>query len=270
MDKVVKGFAILIPIVGFVVTVLAWLVPFNPIGPSPLVPKPTEPSKVVPSPLTSKPTEQSKVAPSATDSYDDFNSSSRDFDKNRWKIYKVMGCDAFQSGGVAVFTTITSAPPDIRCEIYLDQLPLSRVGIVEARIYASAGATGGYSIGIIQFSTYDLAPNQKLITQCGIRQIPNEKKVELFFNFHSTNPEGQPEIYQTTSATTNRWYKMRFEMDAETAKARCFADEKLIGEYTPKNPARMGTVNFRKSIEGFWTEGSQATYYVDDVRFVSK
>ncbi len=239
---------------------------------SPLVPTPT----IVPgvTPGTSTPT-ASLVVPTEAPMYDDFNALTADegFDQSRWEVFKYFGCDVRQKDGVAVFSTSSPSPSDIVCGISVtgDKVILEEVGSMEAKLYTMSGAKGDYSIGIIEFSSGTFEEGTtNWIAQCGIRQVPNENLVELFFNVHSTYPQGEPEIYKTVSASVEHWYKMRLEIVPDTVEIRCYADDGLIGSYRPANADVLRTKSFDRHLLGYWTAQSQATYYADDVRLTKR
>jgi hypothetical protein len=210
--------------------------------------------------------------PTADSLYDDFNELTLDenFDQGRWEVSKYFGCDVRQRDGVAIFSANSPSPSNIVCVISADELqvPLEEVGSMEAGLYATSGAKGDYSIGIIEFSSGTFEEGTTTwIAQCGILQVPKENRVELFFNVHSTYPEGDSEYWESVPASVEHWYKMRLEIIPDTVELRCYADDGLIGSYHPTNADVLRKENFDRHLVGFWTTGSQATYYADDVRF---
>ena len=108
------------------------------------------------------------------------------------------------------------------------------------------------------------------IAQCGILQVPNENRFELFFNVHSTYPEGDPEYWESVPASVEHWYKMRLEIVPDTVEIRCYTDDGLIGSYRPNNTDVLRTRSFDRHLLGYWTTQSQATYYADDVRLTKR
>lgn len=218
---------------------------------------------------TSETTTANSTESTATVSYfsDDFNSGT-DFNKNYWGKDGDLACSTQLVNGQVEFSSTTNNTSSLVCLLFGEGILYEEVGSMEATIKAQIGATGDYSIGIIEFSkgTFDEG-TQNWIIQCGLRQIPNQNVVEVFFNVHSTYPQGDPEIYKASSALVGRSYSMKLEIVPETDIVNCYADGQIIGTYEGSNLASLHNEKIDRHLLGFWSPNSQAIYYADDVKF---
>ena len=217
-------------------------------------------------------TSNEQVTPEATSStvyfFDDFNSGT-DFNKALWEKSENEDCDVQLTNRQARFSSTGLNSSNTLCLINAEPTFFEDTGIAEARIKTSSGATGDYSIGIIEFSkgTFDEG-SQNWIIQCGILQIPNnQNQIETFFNVHSTYPQGEPEIYKSVSALPEHWYTVKLEIIPETNRIVCYVDNQVIGTYEGSNLADLHQEKLNRHVLGFWSPYSQATFLVDDVEF---
>ena len=218
---------------------------------------------------TPETSEESEVAPTSKNYFSDNFNSGLDFDQTYWKKSEDDECVVKQTGGVVELRATGLNQSNALCLVDAEETTFENTGATEARIKTSGGASGDYSIGIIEFSngTFDEG-SQNWIIQCGILQIPNNNnQVEVFFNVHSTYPQGEPEIYKSIPASIDHWYSVKLEIDPNEDKISCYADKQLIGTYTGSNITELHKKKLRRHILGFWSPYSQATFFVDDVKF---
>ncbi len=211
-------------------------------------------------------TNETEVVSTIYDDFDDLTSDG-EFDSNRWEIYEDFECGVEQKDGQAIFTANNSGSSSVLCIIHTEQVTLEEVGSMEAKFSTTDEAKGDFSIGIIEFSNGTFEEGTETwIAQCGLRHTQEENPIELFFNVHSTYPKGNPDNYKTVPASAGRWYKMRLELDPDFEEIRCYANDKFIGNYNPPNKNSLTQAKFGRKLLGFWTPGSQATFFADDVR----
>jgi len=170
------------------------------------LPTPTNSAVENPSATVTQSTKQSAYF---SDNFD----SGTDFNQNYWKKSGDLACTTELKNGRVEFNSSSNNTSSLVCVLTTEGVLYEDVGSMEATITAGSGATGDYSIGIIEFSkgTFDEG-TENWIIQCGVRQVPNENTVEAFFNVHSTYPQGDPEIYKTISALVERSYTMKLEI----------------------------------------------------------
>lgn len=198
--------------------------------------------------------------------YDDFNSG-EGFNQDKWEKYEDFACDVEQKDGQVVFSADNTGSSSAICSISAGEVILEEAGFIEAKLSTTDDAKGDYSIGILEFSNGTFEEGtQNWIAQCGLRHTQEETPIELFFNVHSTFPDGEPEIFKTVPASAGRWYKMRLEIDPDFEEVRCYANDKFIGTYNPPDKAPLIQDRFDRHILGYWTPGTQATFFADDVR----
>lgn len=199
---------------------------------------------------------------------DDFNNPLYDnsINVNLWKILKDSNCDVKQENGAAVFRLNDLSSDKTLC--YLDthnDVKWNSIGSIEAKLLAENGASGDFSLGIVELKTSGFKPDTVWAAQCGIVQTPTENKVELFFYVNNSFPEGDPEISQSIAASANTPYKMRLEVDPGTGTIQCFANDKVLGSLTPSNIGLLKLQTFNRHVVGFWSPQSAGTYKVDDL-----
>jgi len=204
----------------------------------------------------------------ATTSYfsDDFNSGT-DFAKDYWGKSENEDCSIRLQNKQVQFNSTGINTSNPVCLISAEEVLFKNVGSMEASFSTASGGMGDYSIGIIEFSkgTFEDG-SQNWIIQCGMLQIPNDNQTALFFNVHSTYPQGDPEVYKTIPASTGHWYKMELEIIPETNKIICSADGKVIGTYEGSNLVELHQENIDRKLLGYWSPHSQALFYADDVK----
>lgn len=213
------------------------------------------------------PTPTGAIVPS-TGLYDDFNNPVYNGSVNTtlWENFQVQHCDIQQQDGAAVFSLNALWADSTTCYLNMRQkVPFTEVGTVKASLLGKNNAQGDYSIGVIEYKTTGFAPNTVWLAQCGIIQTPKDHKVELFFWLNNSYPTGQAETYETMSASTDQWYKMRLELDPYGAGMWCFANDKEVGKVVPSNMDFLRSQIFSRHILSYWSANSNATYEADDV-----
>jgi hypothetical protein len=248
-------------IIALVIGVAAFLV-VNSVAPLLFPPQKSSPTETPPvaTPLATT------LASNVAYFFDDFNSGT-DFNKNYWGQSGDLACTTQLKNGRVEFSSTSNNTSSLVCTLFAEGVLYEDVGSMEANITAGGGATGDYSIGIIEFSKGTFGEGTKnWIIQCGVRQIPNQNIVEVFFNVHSTYPQGEPEIYKTVSALAEHSYSMKLEIIPNTDKVVCYADGQVIGTYEGSNLASLHNEKIGRHLLGFWSPNSQATYYADDVK----
>ena len=197
---------------------------------------------------------------------DDFNSGT-DFNKNYWGKNEDFACTTQLKHSQVEFSSTSNNTSSLVCSLLAEGIAYEDVGSMEAIITTGSQATGDYSIGIIEFTkgTFEEG-TENWIIQCGVRQIPNQNIVELFFNVHSTYPQGEPETYKTVSASEERSYSMKLEIIPTTDEVVCSANGEVIGTYEGSNLTSLHSEKINRHLLGFWSPNSQATYYADDVK----
>lgn len=203
-----------------------------------------------------------------TTNYDDFNNSLYDNSINvdLWETLKDSNCDISQEDGAAVFRLKALSAERTLCYLGIpNDVKLDKLGNIEASLLAENDASGDYSLGIFEFKTVGSRPDTVWIAQCGIIQTPNENKTEMFFYVNSSFPEGEPELYQTIAMTTGEWNKMRIETEPGTGTISCYANDRLLGSYTPSNLDVLNQQVFNRQFVGFWSPQSAGTFRLDDV-----
>jgi hypothetical protein len=199
--------------------------------------------------------------------YDDFNNPSynNNINASLWKTIQDSNCDVKQENGTAVFRLNDLSANRTLCYLELPKyVEYNRVGYIESKLLAKNGASGDMSLGIIEFKTTGFVPDTDWIAQCGIIQTPKENKVELFLYVDNSFPNGQ-ETYQTITASTEEFYKMRLEMNPDTGSIQCYANDKIVGSHNPTNANALKTQLFNRHFVGFWSPQSVGIYQVDDV-----
>ncbi|MBL8089541.1 MAG: hypothetical protein JNJ43_04405 [Anaerolineales bacterium] len=218
--------------------------------------------------LTLEPTptaDNGETSTSNTYFFDDFNSGT-DFNANYWRRRGDLACSTQLKSGQVEFSLTNNIPSASVCALLTKEDLYEEVGSMEAVIRAQNGATGDYSIGVIEFSkgTFEEG-TQTWIIQCGVFQIPNQNSVQVFFNVHSTYPEGTPEFNKAVLAVAERSYSMKLEIIPESDEVVCYADGQMIGSYKGSNLTSLHGEIISRKILGFWSSNSQATYYIDSV-----
>jgi len=199
--------------------------------------------------------------------YDDFNNLSYNNSINTglWKTIQDPNCDVKQEDGTAIFKLNELSANRTLCYLELPKyVEFNKVGYIESKILAKNDASGDMSLGIIEFKTTGFTPDTDWVTQCGIIRTPKENKVELFLYVDNSFPNGQ-EIYQTITASTEEFYKMRLEMNPETGSIECYANDEIVGSHNPTNVNTLKTQLFNRHFVGFWSPQSKGTYQVDEV-----
>jgi hypothetical protein len=209
-------------------------------------------------------------ASTSTYFYDDFNSNG-DFRQDYWSWGKLEneGCSVTQQDGLALFTNNGVNELGILCLVAAEKMLFEEVGSMEANISAKNGATGDFSIGIIEFSQGSFEEGSvNWIFQCGIKQDPNANNVELFFYVNSTYPEGEGEFYSSIPARAEKVYNLRLEILPENDKIICYYDGKNLGEYQDEKISELHRKNILRKLLSFWSANSQATYYMDNAELL--
>lgn len=204
--------------------------------------------------------------------YDNFNDPlyNDSINNDLWKRFQDLNCDVKQDKGVVIFKLSKLSPENTLCYLNVpENVEMNKVGAMEAKILTKKGAAGDYSIGILEFVTNGFSADTIWITQCGIRQSSSENKVELFFNVDNSYPSSSPEIYQTTPALPDQWYKMRLEIIPETGTVLCYVNDKVLGSHKPTNVDTLKPQLFTRHILGFWSPQSNSIFQMDDVTLVS-
>lgn len=202
--------------------------------------------------------------------YDDFHSSG-DFRQDYWSWGKLEneGCSVSQQDGLALFTDGGNNSSSILCMIAAEKMLFEEVGSMETNLSAKNGATGDFSIGVIEFSQGSFEDNSiNWVFQCGITQDPNANNIELFFYISSTYPEGEGEIYTTIPARVEQVYNMKLGIIPESNTVICYYDGKILGEYQDDKISELNHKNIMRKLLGFWSANSQATYYMDNAELL--
>lgn len=203
--------------------------------------------------------------------YDDFNSDG-DFRQDYWSWGKLEndGCSVTQQDGFALFTNEGTNDSSILCLIAAQKMRFEDVGSMEANIFAKNGATGDFSLGIIEFSQGSFEEGStNWVFQCGIKQDPNTKYAELFFYVNSNYPEGDADVYTSIPARTEKIYRMKLEIIPSNNKILCYADGNILDEYQDEKVKELSQKDLMRKLLSFWSAKSQGTYYMDNVQLLS-
>lgn len=202
------------------------------------------------------------VQSSSTGIYDDFNNPLAS--SNLWKRIQDENCDIKQENGVATFSLNNLSANSTLCYLELpNYVQFDKVGSFAAKLLAKNDASGDRSLQILEFKTTGFTPDTDWIAQCGIIRTPNANQNELFLYVDNSFPNGQ-EIYKTLPATTEEFYNMRLELDPTTGLITCYANDNIVGSYTPTNLNTLKSQLFNRHFVGFWSPQSAGTYQVDD------
>lgn len=213
--------------------------------------------------MTLQPTETNEVSKYF---YDDFGTDG-DFRQDYWSWgkHEEEGCNVTQQDGLVLFTNEGNNNSNILCLIAAEKMLFEEVGSMSSNILAKNGATGNYSIGVIEFSQGSFEEGSiNWVIQCGIIQDPNAKNIELLFFLSSTYPEGNGDVYITTPARAERTYNMKLEIIPAQNKILCYYDGIKLGEYQDEKVSELYSKNIMRKLLSFWSTASQATYYMDN------
>lgn len=248
--------------------------------PTPIATNTYTPTPKSPTPInTPKPTNALPPAPTPTATidadptvYDNFDNLTfrGSFNTGRWE--KEMpwgnGCSIRQQDGTIVFSSSGSSNGHL-CILKANSVAVGMVKAMEADIYAEPSATGGYTIGNIQFGSL-LNANEYWFAQCGIFQDENEGWFKASMNVDTSNSESGALYYDYSGIIQQgQWYKFRLEFHPNTMEVNCYLDDTLFASHVPKQANILKNSEIEQILVGHWGENTQATYYFDNVRIFS-
>ena len=240
-------------------------------------PKPTD----TPEPPTSTPTPAPTNTPSPTPMptatidadptvHDNFNNPAFDgsINSGRWEqVAQDTGCSIQQQDGKVIFLSNGSSNSS-GCWLDADSALATEVGALEAIVYTEPGATGNYSVGSVQFGTV-LSSGTYWYATCGIFQNPNDGWLTAGLTVGTISNSGEfGEEYRNEieGIAYGQWHKFRIQLDPTTMDVSCYLNDALIASHIPEEAGALKNSEMGRSLNGFWSENTQTTYYFDDVR----
>jgi hypothetical protein len=234
----------------------------------------TKPAYIVAKHFTYLPVVLRNYHPPNAYTYDNFNNAAFDglYNQELWSFSTNNTFRAQQQSGALVLSNISG--PSWSGGRLMMRIPerrnISEVQQFEGRLKMSSDRTGGWAVVQIYLET-DLS-GVRWYTQCYLG-ASNTSQPYVRCQICSDNGSVNDCEYGTSgqSANYNLWYKVRIEVDPQTAYLRFYLDDKLIGGHLPKDAvALMATGTFRPEVAAWNGDAdTYATRYVDDVRITS-
>ena len=205
--------------------------------------------------------------------HDNFNNPAFDGSVNsgRWEqVVQDAGCSIQQQDGKVIFSSIGSSNSP-QCWLNASSALATEVGVLEAIVYAEPGATGNYNGGTILFGT-GLSDEIFWFASCGIFQDPNGGRLVAGLNVSKISISGEigePFFGDYEGITYGQWYKFRIQLHPTTMEINCYLNDTLIASHIPEEAGILKNSEISRTVSGFWSHNTQATYYFDDVRIFS-